>query len=181
MRQSSRQILRYRRSLLQAQPMSPLGWIILAALFLGIVIWFVLHPLDVLPVATIGGAFWLWIRLAGVVQARKFNRMGRERSGETICQFARHFAGSDFDPVVVRAVYETTQELYGRTDLPIRPSDRFSKDFSVCGEDLHDLCEEVAQLAHRSLEAAEQNPLWGKVHTVAELVRFMQFQSRLPE
>jgi hypothetical protein len=179
MPKSSKHILKHRRSLKPSQPVAPVGWTILAALILGVVVWFVSHPSRLLPAVAIVAVLWLWIYFTGLIQTRRFDRMARERSGESICEFARHFRAADFDPVVIRAVYETTQELYGRPDLPIRPSDSFSADYGIVDEDLDDLGEDIAKLAHRSMEQTDQNPLYGQVQTIADLVHFIQYQPRL--
>jgi hypothetical protein len=164
---------------MQSQPVTPVGRAIPAALIPGVVFWFVSHPSYLLPAVTIAAVLWLWIHIAGVIRTRRFDRMTRERSGGSICEFARHFRCAYFDPVVVRAVYETTQEQYGRADLPIRPSDSFSADYGIVDEDLDDLAEDIAGLAHRSMEQTDQNPLYGQVQTIADLVYFIQHQPRL--
>lgn len=179
MTQSSKHILKHRRSLMPSQPVTLVSWTLQAALILGVVFWFVSHPAHLIPAIAIVALLWLGIHFAGIIQTRRFDRMARERSGESICEFARHFRGADFDPVVVRAVYETTQELYGRIDLPIRPLDSFSADYGIVGEDLDDLGEDIARLAHRSMEQTDQNPLYGQVQTIADLVHFIQHQPRL--
>ncbi|MDB6132043.1 MAG: hypothetical protein JWM59_286 [Verrucomicrobiales bacterium] len=181
MRQSSKYILRHRRSLLEENQLIPLiGWLVLAPLISGAVCWFVSHPSDLVPAATVATAFGLLLYIGGAVQTRKFDRMTRERSGESICQFARHFRGPEFDPVVVRAAYEMTQEQIGRADLPIRPSDSLNKDYGIVNEDLDDLAADIAEVAHRSLEVDDQNLVCGPVRTVAELVWLLQRQPRLP-
>jgi len=180
MRQSSKQILRQRRKCLQARPVTPVGWLLLAAFVLGVVAWFVYSPSHIVPTISVVGALWLWCHIARIIQSRRFDRTARARVGESICQFAQHFRGPDFDPVVVRAVYESTQEQYGRTDLPIRPWDRFSEEYGLLGEDIDDLAGDVATLAFRTLEDTDRNPLYGQVETVADLVLFLQFQPRLP-
>lgn len=164
---------------MQKQPIKPLGWAILAVLITGVVFWFVSEPSRIVPTAVVVTGLWMWIHIDGVRQARRFDRMAIERSGESICEFARHFRSADFDPIVVRAVYETTQELFGRADLPIRPSDSFAADYGIVDEDLDDLGDDIARLAHRSMEQTDQNPLYGHVQTVADLVHFMQYQPRL--
>lgn len=180
MRQSSKQILRHRRSLLERNPPIPLaGWLVLTALISGVVYWFVLHPSHLLPAAVVAVALGLGTHIAAVIETRRFDDMAQERSSESICQFARHFRGPEFDPVVVRAAYEMTQDLIGRADLSIRPSDRLDKDYGIVNEDLDDLAAEIAEVAHRSLEVIAQNP-YTPVRTVADLVRFLQCQPRLP-
>jgi hypothetical protein len=63
--------------------------------------------------------------------------------------------------------------------LPIRPSDSFSADYGIVDEDLDDLGKDIARLAQRSMAQTEQNPLYGRVQTVADLVHFIQYQPRL--
>jgi hypothetical protein len=165
---------------MRSQPVTPVGWTILAALILSVVFWFVSYPEHFVPVMAVVAVLWVCIHVMGMIQTRRFDRMARARAGESICEFARHFRSADFDPVVVRAVYETTQELYGRADLPIRPSDSFSADYGIVEEDLDDLGEDIARLAHRSMAQTDRNPLYGQVQTIADLVHFIQHQPRLP-
>jgi hypothetical protein len=165
---------------MQSRPVTPVGWAILATLIVGVVFWFVSQPSHILPAVAISAGLWLWIYIEGIRQTRRFDRMALERTGESICEFARHFRSADFDPILIRAVYETTQEFHGRPDLPIRPSDSFTSDYGILDEDLDDLGDDIARLAHRSMEQTDQNPLYGQLQTVADLVHFMQFQPRLP-
>ncbi len=132
-----------------------------------------------LPTAGIVAAFSIFIYIAGIFESWRLDRMAQTRLSESICQFARYFRGPDFDPVLVRAVYESTQELSGRADVPIRPADRFSEEFGIVDEDLDDLAADVASLAYRSFEHTDRNPLYGQVRTIADLIRFLQHQPRL--
>jgi hypothetical protein len=179
MPRSSKQILRHRRSLKTPQPITPLGWAFLTVVAAGVGWWLVSTPSHFFTTLVVLAGLWLWSRIADTRQSRKFDRMAKARSGESICQFARHFRGAGFDPVLVRAVYELIQELYGRTDIPIRPTDRFSEEYGLLADDLDDLGADVASLAHRSLASTQQNPLYSKVQTVEDLVHFLQFQPQL--
>ena len=48
-------------------------------------------------------------------------------------------------------------------------------------EDLEDIALEIARRARRSFENFEQNPLYGKVKTVGDLVSFVNRQPLLEE
>ena len=64
------------------------------------------------------------------------------------------------------------------TVLPVTLADAKTH-LRIVGEDLDDLGEDIARLAHRSMEQTDQNPLYGQVQTIADLVHFIQHQPRL--
>jgi hypothetical protein len=178
MRQSSKHILNQRRDALHARPITPLGWAMLIAISAGCVAWLWFSPTRLLTVGSLILGLWILCSLTSLKEKRRFDQLARERAGESICQFSRQFRGQSFDPVVVRAVYELTQEQFGRSDVPVRATDRFAEDYSISGEDIDDLGIDAARLAHRSMEEAERNPMYGRVRTVGDLVRFLQHQPR---
>ena len=47
-------------------------------------------------------------------------------------------------------------------------------------EDELDMLDDIAFRARRSMENTEYNPLLGRVHTVADVVRFFEHQPKLP-
>lgn len=117
--------------------------------------------------------------VASVFMDRRMARLRDERPGEGICTFARSF-GRDVDPWIIRAVH---QELLLYADLPggplpIRATDRLYDVLHIDGEELEDIARDVAQRTGRALDGAERNPLYGRVETVGDLVRFFAYQPR---
>lgn len=102
------------------------------------------------------------------------------REGESICQFARSFDTRVVDTWVIRAVYDVLQQQleFAKAAFPVRPSDDL-KALVIDPDDLDmALAPEVARRAGRSVENTEENPYYGKVRTVADLVMFFNAQPR---
>ena len=114
---------------------------------------------------------WGWI--AGF---RRAQRIARERSGESICGFARAFDCRVTDPWVIRATYEGLSSTCG---YPVRAADRFEDDLSIGTEDLDFEAINIADRSGRSLEHVDDNPLFDRVKTVRDLVMFLNHQPDL--
>lgn len=127
-----------------------------------------------LVMCTVGGWFWYDRRMA---------RLSRQRQGEDIGTFARSFdrRGKDFDPLVVRAVWDALQpHCWHRGGVvPLRPSDRFTT-LAMDWEEVGDVVEEVSQRTGRSLAQPNTNRV-SRVETIRELVEFLCAQPRLPD
>jgi len=107
--------------------------------------------------------------------------LASERTGESICEFARSFNTREVDTWVIRAVYEQLQEYLApiQPAFPVRGSDRLVKGLLEDPDDLDlSLINEIAERTGRSLDNAENNPLFGKVLTVEDLVLFFNAQAR---
>ncbi|MEL7362766.1 MAG: hypothetical protein AAFN13_11895 [Bacteroidota bacterium] len=109
---------------------------------------------------------------------KHFAQLTRGRQDESICTFARSLDMRITDPWVVRATWDEVQDwIVGRkADFPLRTTDRLTEDLWIQPEDVEDVVELVARRAGRSLEANALNPLYGKVSTVGDLVRFLNAQ-----
>lgn len=133
----------------------------------------------------------LWVRLGFVVfilfttalnyqSIRRLRQLAESRSNESICTFARAFNYRQIDTWIIRAVYEQLQPLASTSNapFPLRPEDRLSEDFGIVDEDLDDLADEIAQRTGRRWENCEQNPYYGNVRTVGDLVMFFAHQPK---
>jgi hypothetical protein len=117
-----------------------------------------------------------------MVDRWKRRRSISNRAGESICTFVASFDCRRTDTWILRAIYEELSRnlAVGGHPMPIRAEDECSeKVLGIDGEDLNDLTIDIAFRAKRSLENAEQNPLYGKVCTVRDLVNFLEHQPRL--
>ena len=116
--------------------------------------------------------------LADLSLRRRFKRMRADRSGESICTFARAFDRRTVDPWIVRAVWDDLQTYAstGGRDFPIRASDVIDLDLYVDVGDIDDIADRAAQRAGRSMVDAASNPLYGSVRTAGDLVRFLNAQ-----
>jgi hypothetical protein len=100
--------------------------------------------------------------------------LAARRPAEAMCAFARSFDFRRTDTLVMRAVYEELQPV---VTFPIRASHRLIEDLQLDDEDLHfDYLPSIARRVGRALTDAEQNPYYGRVQTVADLVHFMAAQ-----
>ena len=110
---------------------------------------------------------------------RKFEALSEVRSEESICEFARSFERNSIDTWVIRAVYEQVQKYVVFSDkaLPLKEDDDLFELLELDEDDVDmDLAVEIAQRTGRSLDNAENNPYFGKVKTVGDLVRFFNAQ-----
>lgn len=102
------------------------------------------------------------------------SRIAGNRRGEDIGTFARSIEFRKFDPWSIRAVYEEFSE-----DFPIRANDSFEADLGIDPEDLECRLLAVAKRSNREMAATEQNPYFGEVKTVYDLLNFLQAQPKL--
>lgn len=111
---------------------------------------------------------------------RHFQVLCRERSGLSICEFARDFDLKVVDTWIIRAVYEQLQAaLPTKINVPIKASDGLFDTLMLDEDDIDlDLVDEIAQRTSRSLAGYESNPYYGKVTTVRNLVLFFNHQAR---
>jgi hypothetical protein len=131
------------------------------------------HPIVSLVVAII-------FTSAGVVSyfrsKKHAEKMLAQRAEEKICSFRRSFNLHHIDPWIVRAVYE---EMFELVDRPLRASDRLEEDLRIDPEDLEDVATNVAVRAGYDLGDNKQNPFYGKLKTVGDLVMFFTHQRKL--
>jgi hypothetical protein len=115
---------------------------------------------------------------AGAVAAR-FERARRSQWAvnlpwDSTCSYARSFDFRQTDTLAMRAVYE---ELQPMVQFPLAASHRLVEDLRLDEEDLNlDFAPIIAQRLRRTLRGSEKNPYYGRVHTVEDLVRFMEAQ-----
>ncbi len=148
----------------------------------------------VLVLASYGYLLWRYPLVVGGVTAgiacisyvdnrrrrRRFKALAAERAGDSICTFARAFE-KETDTWILRAVYEQIQaELADLCQtFPVRPADRLREDLTLDADDVDfDLVPGIAKRAGRSLRQTKDNPYYGKVETVADLVRFLCAQGK---
>jgi len=151
-------------------------WLFLALLLGGIGFWIFVTPFllcIIIPLI-------LLVRIQSISVVRQRRRMAASRSGESICQFARSFKRRT-DTWILRAVYEEISQYFavdGRP-FPIRADDNHKSDLYIHPEDLDDMAIKIASRSGRSMEDAERNPFYGDVHTVRDIVLFLENQSRI--
>jgi hypothetical protein len=151
---------------------SAVGWLIVA---------FVL-PIFILLLAVT----WPLMLFGRFFLNRHFRRLLSERPGEDIGTFARAFdrRTQPFDPWVVRAVWDALVPYVvcgGRkVPVPLRPSDRLFEDLRIDPEDTEfELIEEIATRSRHSLNNLENNPFFGEMETVGDLIHFISLQPRV--
>ena len=107
---------------------------------------------------------------------RQHLRRARDRRVDSLCTFVRALEVRDHDTWVLRAVYE---ELTHLVRHPVRPADHLTKDLGIDADDLEDIAREIARRASRSLDDTKKNPLYGRVHTVADMIQFLEHQPKI--
>ena len=157
----------------------PWRWPLLAALLSGLGYCIYKQPYVLLFIAALGIIVWIGI----VFDTRHRRRLLASRQDESICDFARSFDRGKSDTWILRAVYDELSRFISIDARPIavRPADRCEEDLKIDPEDLDDLAADIAFRARRSMDAGEQNPLYGKVKTVADIVTFFEHQPRIFE
>ncbi len=115
-----------------------------------------------------------------IIDYIRFSRLAKERAEFSICQFARSFDYRRVDTKIIRAAYEGLQAWAGGgiKHFPVMATDDIGKLYGMVDEDLDDFAKELAEKTGRDWDSLEQNPLYGKVITVRDLVLFVNFQPR---
>ena len=110
----------------------------------------------------------------------RFRRLMQTRAGLSICQFARSFDYRHVDTKIIRAVYEGFQReaQHSVKDFPVKASDDIAKVYGMVGEDLEEFAEELAGELGRRWGEFEENPLYGQVTLVGDLVLFLNRQPK---
>ena len=105
---------------------------------------------------------------------RHHRAVANRRADESICTFVRGFDYRRIDTLVVRAVYDELQPWH---KFSLRASDGLETDLRVDSDDLDwEIAPMVAERTRRSLDNSKDNPYFGKVRTVADLVNFFCLQ-----
>lgn len=114
-----------------------------------------------------------------VANRHRLARLHAAREGETMATFVFALDWRRLDPWVVRATWDCLQAYVpfdGRT-YPFHADDRLEA-FGIDGEELDYIGRDIAHRAGRSLATTEDNPWYGRVDTVADLVHFIDAQPR---
>jgi hypothetical protein len=153
------------------------GWAFLAVMASGAVWLLVTYPL--VTTACIAG-FAALTALLNRRYSRKLASLSASREGESICQFARSFDCRNVDTWIIRAAYEALQDYHRKHgSLPIRATDHLEHDLLIDDEELDlAIAPVIAARSGRSMERPEENPYFGKVKSVADLVMFFNEQPR---
>lgn len=124
-------------------------------------------------------AVWCHGAVVNKREKRRYEALARSRQGVSICEFARSFDTRQTDTWIMRATYQELQQWLQPyvTAFPVCASDRLSADFHLDADDVDDLLQEIAARSGRSLEKTADNPWYGSVHTVKDLVAFINAQA----
>ena len=155
------------------------GWIFLSVAVPAAIGLFWLRPYLLIVVA----AIVLFGTVLSIVDGRRWRRIAAERTGESICTFARSFNCRAVDPWIIRAVYEELQPYVNTPErrVPIRATDRLDEDLKIDWEDFEDLAADVAHRAQRSLTGYDRNPFFWRLYTVRDFVAFLNHQPKLSD
>ncbi|MEY4589734.1 MAG: hypothetical protein RL497_1810 [Pseudomonadota bacterium] len=121
------------------------------------------------------------VHFENIKTKRYFDTLFEERKHLSIGQFAQEFDARTIDTRIIRAVYEEIQAILPtQHKIPIKASDNLLNIFKLDADDLDlDLAPAIAHRTGRSFENNKNNPLYGKVVTVRDLVLFFNYQAQL--
>ena len=164
-----------RRKLPPWQPSKP-SWLVVLVVCTGTVLFWAANLIVPAVVFSVfAGLCLLGLVLSRFEVPRRRARAAQE-SPDAMCRFARSFDFRRTDTLVMRAVYEELQPV---VSFPIRASHRLVQDLQLDDEDLHfDYLPSIAHRVGRALTNNEENPYYGRVETVADLVGFVAAQPR---
>jgi hypothetical protein len=126
-------------------------------------------------------AFCVHVTVISKREKRRFEGMCSIRDEESICTFARSFSTRHVDTWVIRAAHQEIQQLM-KSYVPafaVRASDLLLDDLHIDSDDIEDLLVDIAARSGHSLDGTENNPFYGKINTVRDLVLFINAQPRL--
>jgi len=126
-------------------------------------------------------AFCFYVSVINRREKRRFEGMCTTRDEESICTFARSFSTRHVDTWVIRAAHQEIQQLTKSyiPAFPVRASDLLLDDLHMDSDDIEDLLVDIAARSGHSLNETENNPFYGKINTVRDLVLFINAQPRL--
>jgi hypothetical protein len=157
--------------------------LLVAAVALAVLAAFGITMVAAAPAATLG-VVALGVVVSVVLSRRRrhhLRSLAAARHGESICEFAREFNAREVDPWIVRAVYEELQNELADycPSFPIRAGDLLQPDLLDDPDALDmSIAPAVAQRTGRTLDGADRNPMFGRVHTVRDLVVFFNSQPK---
>jgi len=154
------------------------GWLVLFGLAVGFVAALCTWPV---MVSLIVGSLVLFVVIGNAATNRSLRQMASRRTGEDIGTFAWALKRRDapFDPWVVRATWDALKPytVFPGGHLPLRPTDRLEDDLRIDPDDIDgEMIQEIAERAGYSLDSTRDNPMYGRVQTVGDLVKFITFQ-----
>ena len=152
-------------------PMTQGGWLLLGSLLATLASFATMQPKILLLFSGIAAV----ITALTVRDRLRLRALAASRPGESICTFARSFDCRAIDTRIIRAAHEELQPYYNGF-CPIRASDRLSGEMFIDEEEMDDVAIEIARRTGRSMDRWEENPLVGRVETVADLVHFLAYQ-----
>ena len=149
-------------------------WVFVALVVLATVVCWWFHLIVAAVLFTVFVAFIAAALIAAPFERRRQREEAAKLPRDATCTYARSFDFRHTDTLVMRAVYEELQACVG---FPICASHRLLEDLHLDGEDLSlDIAPIIAQRLRRTLSESEKNPYYDRVHTVEDLVHFMEAQ-----
>ena len=164
------------------KPTSLISWLVMVALLLGLFFYIYKFPLLLIIFPIIYIAEKVNNKNNKIRISDHFNPILKERENDSICTFSKSFNTKETDTWIIRAVYEQLQNYmqYVTPNFPIKADDHLFNDLWIHDEDLDlDLVEEISQRTGVSLDDYENNPYYGNVTTVRNLVLFFNIQNKI--
>jgi hypothetical protein len=129
----------------------------------------------------ISGGVLVFIIVATVLERRRIKRISMKRGDANICAFARSLDYRNLDTKIIRAVYNEFKDWNSYSNVkhfPVQTDDDIYEIYRMDDEDLWDIFCKIADRVGRSIEDIEQNPWYGKVKTVEDLIFFLNNQPK---
>ena len=163
------------------KPTSIVSWLILLLLLSGFGFYIYKFPFLLLLFPILYIAERISRKKDKINNNNHFNEILKQRENDSICTFSKSFNSKEIDTWIIRAVYEQLQEymLFVKPNFPLKADDHLFNDLWIHDEDLDmDLVEEISQRTGISLDNYKNNPYYGKVTTVRNLVLFFNNQKK---
>jgi hypothetical protein len=151
-----------------------LGWII----FVGMLACLVLGFSASSAARWIFGVIFALSMVLLIMNRRQIGLLRDEKNRESWCSFVGALPSGAYDVWIVRAVYE---ELSREMNVPLHPSDDVRRFWGFDGDDLDDIAFRIAPRAHRSMDDAQNNPMYDRVVTAADIITFFEYQPKLSD
>lgn len=162
-----------------------LGWtsvLLLAALLVGCGYFiYSSSPLIRYMTGAVVCSIWGYMIVLNRRTTLRLELLAKSRVGESISEFARSFDTRAIDTWVLRTVHQELQAVLHSymPSFPVRASDLLLADLALDIDDVEDLLQDVAERSSRSLDKTEENPYYGKLNTVMDVVLFINAQPKI--
>jgi hypothetical protein len=155
-----------------------IGWPVLTVLAVGLITVAFIYPIPILLFFLFVSVVTLIGSIASRIDTRRKLALAASRRCNPLCAFARSLNLRSVDPWVVRAAFEELQPYFPEESrpFPILPTDRLVDDVGIDPDEVDDIAQDIAARAGYSLDHSQENPVYGRVDTIGDLIQFFTHQ-----